>query len=62
MKYQKDNRVHQGSWQENGNEISLTIQGVNVDTPINATFENGTLNVSEQGEMSGQTFNKMQAF
>lgn len=62
LKYQKDNRVHQGSWQENGNEISLTIQGVNVDTPINATFENGTLNVSEQGEMSGQTFNKMQAF
>lgn len=62
LKYQKDNRVHQGTWQENGNEISLTIQGVNVDTPINATFENGTLNVSEQGEMSGQTFNKMQAF
>ena len=62
LKYQKDNRVHQGSWQENGNEISITIQGVNVDTPINATFENGTLNVSEQGEMSGQTFNKMQAF
>ena len=62
LKYQKDNRVHQGTWQENGNEISLTIQGVNVDTPINATFENGTLKVSEQGEMSGQTFNKMQAF
>lgn len=62
LKYQKDNRVHQGSWQENGNDITLTIQGVNVDTPINAKFENGSINVSEQGEMGGQTFNKMQAF
>ena len=62
LKYQKENRVHQGKWEENGNEISLTIEGVNVDTPINATFEDETINISEQGEMESQTFNKMQSF
>ena len=61
IRYQLDQRVHQGSWQDNDGSVTLTIEGVNVDTPINASFENGALNVPEQGEMSGQTFNKMQA-
>ena len=61
LKYQLDQRVHQGQWQDNSGSVTLTIEGVNVDTPINATFENGLLNVAEQGEMKGQTFNKMQA-
>lgn len=62
LRYKLDQRVHTGTWSENGSEVSLTIQGVNVDTPINAKFENGALNVAEQGEMTGQTFNKMEAF
>lgn len=61
LRYQLDQRVHQGTWQDNDGNVTLTIEGVNVDTPINASFENGALNVPEQGEMSGQTFNKMQA-
>ena len=61
LRYQKDSRVHQGSWKDEGGQLSLTIQGINVDTPINAKFENETINVSEQGEMNTQTFNKMQA-
>ncbi|WP_297281525.1 zinc ribbon domain-containing protein [uncultured Anaerococcus sp.] len=62
LKYETDQRIHQGSWEENGSDISLTIQGVNVDTPINAKFEDDSLSVSEQGEMKGQTFNKMDSF
>lgn len=61
LRYQLDQRVHQGTWQDNNGSVTLTIEGVNVDTPINASFENGAINVPEQGEMSGQTFNKMQA-
>ena len=59
LRYKLDQRVHQGSWQETADGLSLTIEGVNVDTPIIATFENGAINVPEQGEVSGQTFNKM---
>ncbi len=62
LRYKLDQRVHTGQWQENGSDVSLTIEGVNVDTPVNAKFENGALNVAEQGEMSGQTFNKMESF
>ena len=62
LTYETDQRIHQGSWQENDSDVSLTIQGVNVDTPINAKFEDGSLSVSEQGEMKGQTFNKMDSF
>lgn len=61
VRYKIDNRVHEGTWQESDGNVSLTIEGVNVDTPITATFENGALQVPEQGEMGGQTFNKMQA-
>lgn len=61
LRYKTDNRIHQGTWQESDGNISLTIEGVNVDTPITATFENGALQVPEQGEMGGQSFNKMQA-
>lgn len=62
LKYKTEQRVHQGTWKEEGSDVTLTIEGVNVDTPINAKFENDSLNVSEQGEMEGQSFNKMQAF
>lgn len=62
LRYKLDQRVHTGTWQENGSEISLTIEGVNVDTPIKAKFENDALNVAEQGEMTGQTFNKMESY
>lgn len=62
LKYKIDQRVHQGIWKEDGSDVTLTIQGVNVDTPINAKFEDGALDVSEQGEMQGQTFNKMKSF
>ncbi|WP_295883864.1 zinc ribbon domain-containing protein [uncultured Anaerococcus sp.] len=62
LRYKLDQRVHTGKWSENGSDVSLTIQGVNVDTPINAKFENGALNVAEQGEMAGQTFNKMETY
>lgn len=62
LRYKLDQRVHTGQWQENGSDVSLTIEGINVDTPINAKFENEALNVAEQGEMSGQTFNKMESF
>lgn len=62
LRYKTEQRIHQGKWQENGNDITLTIEGVNVDSPINAKFENNTLNVSEQGEMQGQSFNKMESF
>ena len=61
LKYKVDQRVHQGTWKEDGSDVSLTIQGVNVDTPIDAKFKDGTLDVSEQGEMQGQTFNKMKS-
>ena len=62
LRYKLDQRVHTGKWQENGSDVTLTIEGVNVDTPINAKFENGALNVAEQGEMAGQTFNKMESY
>lgn len=62
LRYKTEQRIHQGKWQENGNDITLTIEGVNVDSPINAKFENNSLNVSEQGEMQGQSFNKMESF
>lgn len=62
LRYKLDQRVHTGTWQENGSEISLTIEGVNVDTPIKAKFEKDALNVAEQGEMTGQTFNKMESY
>lgn len=62
LRYKLDQRVHTGQWQENGSDVTLTIEGVNVDTPINAKFENGALNVAEQGEMTGQTFNKMESY
>ena len=62
MRYKTEQRIHQGQWQENGSDITLTIEGVNVDSPINAKFENDSLNVSEQGEMQGQSFNKMESF
>jgi hypothetical protein len=61
LKYKVDQRVHQGTWKEDGSDVSLTIQGVNVDTPIDAKFKDGTLDVSEQGEMQGQIFNKMKS-
>lgn len=60
LRYQIENRVHQGTYQENNGEVSLTIQGVNVDTPINGKYENGSINISEQGEMKSQSFNKIQ--
>ena len=62
LRYKLDQRVHTGTWQENGSEISLTIEGVNVDTPIKAKFEKDALNVAEQGEMTGQTFNKKESY
>lgn len=60
LRYQIENRIHQGSYRENNGEVLMTIQGVNVDTPINAKYENGSINISEQGEMKSQSFNKIQ--
>ena len=60
--YQIDQAVHIGSYSANGNEISATIKGVNVDTPIILNFESNTLKAESQGEFEGVSFSKVENF
>lgn len=60
--YQTDKAVHLGSYSDNGGEISATIKGVNVDTPIILKYENGKLNAESQGEFDAISFSKIENF
>lgn len=60
--YQIDKAVHLGSYSDNGGEISATIKGVNVDTPIILKYENGKLNAESQGEFDAISFSKIENF
>ncbi|WP_311481256.1 zinc ribbon domain-containing protein [uncultured Anaerococcus sp.] len=62
LTYQIDKAVHLGSYSDNGGEISATIKGVNVDTPITLKFENGTLKAESQGEFNAASFSKIENF
>ena len=57
--YQIDKAVHLGSYSANGNQVSATIKGVNVDTPVTLKFENGVLKAESQGEFNAISFNKV---
>ena len=60
--YQIDKAVHLGSYSDNGGEISATIKGVNVDTPVILKYDNGTLKAESQGEFDAISFNKIENF
>ena len=60
--YQIDQAVHTGSYSANGNEISATIKGVNVDTPIILNFDSNTLKAESQGEFDAISFSKVENF
>ena len=60
--YQIDKAVHTGSYSANGNEISATIKGVNVDTPIILNFESNILKAESQGEFDAISFSKVENF
>lgn len=60
--YQTDKAVHLGSYSDNGGEISATIKGVNVDTPIILKYQNGKLNAESQGEFDAISFSKIENF
>ena len=60
--YQIDQAVHTGSYSTNGNEISATIKGVNVDTPIILNFDSNTLKAESQGEFDAISFSKVENF
>lgn len=60
--YQIDKAVHLGSYSDNGGQISATIKGVNVDTPIILKYENGKLNAESQGEFDAISFSKVENF
>ena len=62
LTYQTDKAVHLGSYSANGNEVSATIKGVNVDTPIILKFEGGSLKAESQGEFDSISFNKIENF
>lgn len=60
--YQIDKAVHIGSYSADGNEISATIKGVNVDTPIKLNFESNILKAESQGEFDAISFSKVENF
>lgn len=60
--YQIDKAVHIGSYSANGNEISATIKGVNVDTPVILNFDGGLLKAESQGEFEAISFSKIENF
>lgn len=60
--YQIDQAVHTGYYSANGNEISATIKGVNVDTPIILNFDSNTLKAESQGEFDAISFSKVENF
>ena len=60
--YQIDNAIHLGSFSQDGNEISATIKGVNVDTPVSMTFDANILKVESQGEFDAVSFSKIESF
>ncbi|WP_296112418.1 zinc ribbon domain-containing protein [uncultured Anaerococcus sp.] len=60
--YQADNAIHLGSFSQDGNEISATIKGVNVDTPVSMTFDANILKVESQGEFDAVSFSKIESF
>lgn len=62
LTYQIDKAVHIGSYSANGNEISATIKGVNVDTPIILNFDANTLKAESQGEFDAISFSKIESF
>lgn len=62
LTYQIDKAVHIGSYSANGNEISATIKGVNVDTPIILNFDANTLKAESQGEFDAISFGKIESF
>ena len=62
LTYQIDKAVHLGSYSDNGGQISATIKGVNVDTPIILKYENGKLNAESQGEFDAISFSKIENF
>lgn len=62
LTYQIDKAVHIGSYSANGNQVSATIKGVNVDTPVILNYDNGTLKAESQGEFNAISFKKIQNF
>ena len=60
--YQIDKAVHTGSYSANEGEISATIKGVNVDTPVILNYDNGTLKAESQGEFDAISFSKIENF
>ena len=60
--YQIDKAVHTGSYSVDGNTVSASIKGVNVDTPITLTYDNGSLKADEQGEFRQTSFQKIENF
>lgn len=60
--YQIDKAVHTGSYSLDGNKVSASIKGINVDTPISLTYDNGSLKAEEQGEFRQTSFQKIQNF
>lgn len=62
LTYQIDQAVHTGSYSADGNEISATIKGVNVDTPIILNFDANTLKAESQGEFDAISFSKVENF
>ena len=62
LTYQIDQAVHTGSYSADGSQISATIKGVNVDTPIILNFDANILSAESQGEFDAISFSKIESF